>query len=218
LLEIEKYTPKENFIIGLLFNEGYWLVKALRKQQMTVYMPYAFEDGDAIAVDGTSGWEAPTDSQGRFYLEPQEEESIYQFFTGIAPSQSKLYLQYTQREDRMNLITPRPVPGTIGFWDGEMSPYHDPSPMTEMWTVHDLVPYFNAENAGVSCVSKVVRASFWINIFTYQVLRDKEKIKSYLRGDKRCSVHTMGDGMRPIKAPAWLIEDYSDFIVQPESV
>ncbi len=218
MLEIEKYIPQENWYVGLLFYEGYFFFKIIRKQQLTVNMPYEFEDGDTIQPDATSGWESPTDAQGRFYLEPQEEETIYQFFTGFSPSQSKVYLQYTQREDRMNLITPRPVPGNIGFWDGEMSAYRDPSPITELWTVHDLYPYFNVENAGVSCVAKKISSSFWITEFTYQAVKDEAKIKSFLRGDKRCSIKTMGDGSRPIKAPAWLVEDYSEFMLQPEAV
>jgi len=218
MLEIEKFIPKENWYVGLLFYEGYFFFKTIRRQGLTVYMPYTFNDGTAILPDGTSGWESPADTQGRMYLEPQEEEVINLFFIGFSPSQSKMYLQYTQREDRMNLITPRPVPGQIGFWDGEMSAYHDPSPITELWTVHDIYPYLNVENAGVSCVAKKISASFWITPYTYQAVKDEAKIKSFLRGEKRCSIKTMGDGSRPIKAPAWLVEDYSEFMVQPESV
>jgi len=218
MLEIEKFIPQENWYVGLLFYEGYFFFKTIRKQQLTVYMPYEFNSGTAILPDGTSGWEAPSDAQGRFYLEPQEEETVYQTFIGLSPSQSKLYLQYTQREDRMNLITPRPVPGQIGFWDGEMSAYHDPSPITELWMVHDIYPYLNVENAGVSCEAKTIKSSFWIIPYTYQVIKDRNKILSFLRGERRCTVKTMGDGYRPIKAPAWLVEDYSQFMVQPEEV
>lgn len=218
MLEIEKQTPKENFFVGLLFDEGYWLIKMLRRQGLTVHMPYDFDDGDTIAVNSTSGWESPTDAQGRFYLEPTEEETVYEFFTGISPSQAKMYLQYTQREDRLNLIAPRPVPGTIGFWDGEFSPYHDPGPLTELWTVHDIVPYFNVENPGISGESVGISASFYINAYTYQVIKEKNKILSFLRGEKRCTVRTMGDGHRPIKAPSWLNEDYGEYMLQPEEV
>lgn len=219
MLEIEKYIPQENWYVGLLFNEGYWFFKILRKQGLTVYMPYWFNDASAISESSIDSlWRTPTDALGRNYLEPPEEETVYQFFTGITPSQNKLYLQYTQREDRLNLIAPRVVPGNIGFWDGEMTSYTDPSPLTELWTVHDIYPYFKAENVGMTGNPKRVGASFYITPFTYQVIRDKEKIKTFLRGDKRCTVRTMGDGDRPIKAPAWLIEDYSNFMVQPEEV
>lgn len=218
MLEIEKRIPEENFFVSLLFNEGWWTVKLLRKQGLTVYMPYEFDDGSAIAVNGTSGWESPADTTGRLYLEPQEEEIIYCSFIGITPSQCKLYLQYTQREDRLSLITPRPVPGVIGFWDGELSPYHDPGPLTELWTVHDIYPYFNAENVGITGRSVIVGASFWVTPFSYQVIKEKEKILKFLRGEKRCTVRTMGDADRPIKSPAWLIEDYEKFMVQAEEV
>jgi len=211
--------------VALLFDEGYWLVKLLRKQQLTLYRPYGFDAGAVIELGATSGWEAPADPQGRFYLEPQEEEVIYQYFIGISPSMAKMYLQYTQREDRMNLITPRPVPGNIGFWEGEYTRYLDPSPATELWGVHDLYPYFNVElpNFGGSAYAsdrQEIFASFYITPFTYQVVKDKTKILKLLRPDEkgRCNVKTMGDGHRPIKAPSWLNEDYGKFMVQPEEV
>ena len=221
MLEIEKFIPRENFYVALLFDEGYWMVKILRKQQLTVKMPFDFGN---ITNGDVSGWTTPTDAVGRFHLEPQEEETLYQFFTGISPSQAKLYLQYTQREDRMSLIAPRPVPGVIGFWDGEVTSYHDPSPCTELWSVHDLVPYFNMENphsSGVFCNTMdwvPISTSFWITPFTYQVIRDTELVKRFLRGERRCTVRTMGDGHRPIKAPAWLKEDYQKYMIQPEEV
>jgi len=227
MLEIEKYIPQPNFYVGLLFNEGYFFYKMLRKQQLTIKAPYDFEDGYRIAPHGTSGWETPTDAAGRFYLEPQEEETFYQFFMGIAPSRAKVFLQYTQREDRMNLITPRTVPGTIGYWSGEQTPYSDPSPSTELWTVHDLVPYFNVENDQAEdntildnqCPSGTkIAASFYITPFTYQVVKDRNRILQFLRGERRCTVVTMGDGQRPIKAPAWMNEDYAKYAVQPEEV
>ncbi|GAI21427.1 unnamed protein product, partial [marine sediment metagenome] len=199
MLEIEKFIPKENWYVGLLFNEGYWFFKTIRRQQLTVFKPFDFEDGTAIAVNATSGWEAPADALGRFYLEPQEEDIVYQIFLGISPSQAKMYLDYEQRDDRMNLITPRLVPGPVGFWEGEMTSYNDPSPMTQLWTVHDIYPYFNVENPGITNEAEVVSASFWITPYTYQVIEDKQKILSFLRGEKRCTVHTMGDGFRPIK-------------------
>jgi len=219
MLEIEKYIPQENWYVGLLFDEGYWFFKVIRKQGLTCYMPYWFNTASVIDPDNVDGtWRSPADSQSRNYLEPQEEETVYQFFTGISPSQCKLYLQYTQREDRLNLIAPRAVPGVVGFWDGEKTPYEDPSPLTELWTVHDIYPYFKAENAGISKDPLRIAASFWITPFTYQVIKDKNKILSFLRGEKRATVRTMGDGDRPIKAPAWMVEDYCDYMVQPEEV
>ncbi|GAI38402.1 unnamed protein product, partial [marine sediment metagenome] len=147
MLEIEKFIPQPNFFVGLLFKEGYWFFKTIRKQPTTIYAPWAFDEGVAISAGGTSGWETPVNADAKNYLEPEEEDIVYQFFTGISPSTTKIYLQYTQREDRMNLISPRAVPGPIGYWDGEQSPYRDPGPCTELWSVHDQVPYLNGENA-----------------------------------------------------------------------
>lgn len=197
----------------------------MRKQQLTILAPYDFEDAVPLIPGGTSGWETPTDAAGRFYLEPQEEETFYQFFIGLSPSRANMYLQYTQREDRMNLITPRPVPGIIGYWPGQATPYQDPSPSTELWTVHDLVPYFNVENnqaedadilEGQCPYGTKIAASFYITPFTYQVVKDKNRILQFLRGERRSTIVTMGDGNRPIKAPAWMNEDYGKYAVQPE--
>jgi len=218
-MEIEHYIPNENWYVGLLFEEGYWFFKIIRKQQLTIYRPYWLNGASALAPDTPdSSWRTPTDALGRNYLEPQQEEVVYQFFTGITPSQQKVYLQYTQREDRMNLITPRPIPGSIGYWTGEMTSYEDPSPISELWTLRNIYPYFKGENAGITCVNERVGLSFYITQFTYQVLKDIEKSKSFLRGEKKATIKTMGDGDRPIKAPGWLIEDYQKWMVQPESV
>jgi len=225
MYEIEQHIPRENWFVCLLFEEGYWAFQTIRKQQLTRFMPYWFDSTDqtglpgvAIAAGGVSGWEAPVDAAGRRILEPQEEETVYQVFTGITPKQAKLYLQYTQRVDRMNLITPRPVPGRIGFWDGYGSPYLDPDPSTELWTVHDIYPHMNIENPAITGASILCGASFWITPYTYRPVTDTNKTLQFLRGEKPARIITMGDGDRPIKAPAWLLKDYKAFFVCPEAI
>lgn len=123
----------------------------------------------------------------------------------------------------MNLITPRPVPGLIGYWDGELSPYRNPSPSTELWTVHDIYPYMNVENVPMTGKSVQIGTSFWVTPFTYKVIpgmkpEDRQRILKFLRGEKPCTVRTMGDGDRPIKAPFWLISRYAKDMIQPEEV
>jgi len=44
MLEIDKYIPQENFFVGLLFDEGYFFFRIIRKQQQTIYAPYEFND------------------------------------------------------------------------------------------------------------------------------------------------------------------------------
>lgn len=220
MLEIEQHIPQENWFVVLLFDEGYWAIRLLRKQQTTLYAPYRPSD-TAIAAGGTSGWASPTDAEGRFYLEPPEEETIYEWFTGIAPSTMKLYLQYTRRQDRMSLIAPRAVPGDIGYWEGEASPYKDPGVMTELWGVHDLYPYVNLENPLITGESRIGYLSFYITPFSYQVIdaskpEDKAKILQFLRGEKRATVRTMGDPDKPIGAPNWIISNYK--MVDPAEV
>lgn len=227
MLEIEKFIPKENHYVGLLFSEGYWFIKLIRKQQTTILAPYGFDSPAnqplgaapvAIAVNSLSGWETPTDSLGRRYLEPPETDIVYQFFTGFAPSTAKIYLNYTEREDRMSLIAPRPMPGNIGFWGGESSPYRDPGPSTELWSVNNLYPYFNAENPGIAGESIIIRASFYMTPFSYKVITDQNKIGKFLTGEERCIIRTMGDPYLPIGAPAWLLSNYKQDLVKPSEV
>jgi len=221
MLEITKHIPQPNWYVGLLFEEGYWFVQLIRQQQLTNFMPYTFNSDAVIAPGGTSGWETPTDANGRNYLEPQEEETIYQFFTGVGPTDAQLYLQYTQRVDRMNLITPRPVPGQIGYWNGQTSRYNDPSPQTALWTVNDIWPHFNASNptdTNLDNESHIVVASFWLTPYTYKPVSDKTKILQFLKKDKPSTIVTMGDGDRPIKAPSWLLSNYQKWMVCPEDL
>jgi hypothetical protein len=218
MLEIEEHIPRENYYVGLLWKEGYWFFQTIRKQGLTFFRPHIFNDASTIAVNAVSGWEAPADALGRFYLEPQEEETVYQIYWGISPSQTRAYLQYTQREDRLSLIAVRAVPGNIGFYNGETTPYTDPAPLTETWTVHDIYPYFNVENHGITGKSVRSYASFYITPYTYRVVKDKNKILQMLRGEKPATIRTMGDGYRPIQAPSWLREDYDQWMVQPEEV
>ena len=80
MLEIDQYIPRENWFVGLIFEEGYWVIRLVRKQQTTVYKYYTFNDGEEISAGSTSGWETPTDAEGRYYLEPQDEDIVYQVF------------------------------------------------------------------------------------------------------------------------------------------
>lgn len=218
MLEIDRFIPQEGWFIGLLFDEGYWLVKLLAKQQRTKYAPYEFNSGLPLSAGSVSGWETPTDTEGRYYLEPQDEDQIYQIFMGVAPSTAKIYFAYPKRVDRMNLIAPRDIPGLIGYWDGEDTPYRNPSPETEIWTTHDLVPYFDAENPSNTGTSQKITASFYVTPFSYQVIRDIELIKKFIRGEKRATLRTMGDPDQLISAPSWLLDDYRDFLIKPEEV
>jgi hypothetical protein len=218
MLEIDKYTLQPHYYLGLRFREGYWMVQLLTKQQRTVYKEFAFNSGTAIAVNSTSGWEEPSDTDGRYYMEPQDEDTLYQIFLGLAPSTARMYLAYPEREDRMNLISVRDVPGDIGYWDGEDTPYRDPSPETELWTTHDLYPSMNVENAGITGESTVIRASFWITKYGYRQVTDDKMIRDFMRGDRPCKLVTMGDPDRLIDASGWIKKCNGGKFICPEEV
>lgn len=214
MLEVDKATLQENYFVGLIFDEGYWFVRLARKQQRTVYKPYWFNSETAIAVNDVSDWETPTDTEGRYYFEPQDKDEIYQTFLGLTPSSAKIYLAYPKRENRMNLIAPRDVPGVIGFWDGEDTPYHDPSPATEIWTVHDKIPYFNVENNGITGQSTKIGMSIYITPFSYKVIKDPVRIERFIDGKERATIRTMGDPERPMGAPRWMLDNYKKYMLK----
>lgn len=218
MLEIEKFTPKEGWYIGLIFKQGCLMMRLLERQQRTKYAPWSFNSGTAIAVDSMGGWETPTDSSSRYYLEPSKRETIYQVFMGISPSTARIYSAYPERVDRMNLISVRSTPGSVGYWDGEDSPYRDPSPETEHWVLHDMQPYFNAENNGVSGASTVIKASWYINPYSYKVITNPSEVEKFLTGQRKATIRTMGDPDRLIDAPQWVLDDWVKSMVHPEDV
>ena len=116
----------------------------------------------------------------------------------------------------MNLISVRDIPGKIGYWDGESSPIEDPSPQTELWTLKDLVPYFNAENPGIVGRAQRIYASFFVTVYSYKVVTDFERIKRFIDGKERCTFVTMGDPDQPISAPRWLLDNYRKCMLKVE--
>lgn len=218
MLEYEKHTPKENWLVALVFDEGVFPFKVIRRES-TRYEAFDLNDGnklDANSADGT--WRTPTDTEGRYFLEPQTEDHIYQIFTGITPTTGEVYLSYPKRVDRGSIISERSIPGNVGKWTGHDSPYNDPSPMTELWTVDDKYPYFKGANDGISNEAQKVSLNFFINMYSYKVIEDRMLAEDIIRGKRRATVHTLGDPEQPISIPAWMKRKYREFIINPEEV
>lgn len=106
--------------------------------------PYPYSFG-AIAAAGSSGWIRPQDASNRYFLDPPEISLINHLFIGVQPTRAEIYLQYPLDRDKGSLVGTRTVGSGIGvFAEGILSPYREPSLQTELITIHNIDPAFNA--------------------------------------------------------------------------
>jgi hypothetical protein len=226
VMDDPEYSPVENYLVGLLWNEGYFFFKTVRKEttNLSNWCPTdATQTASALnlAVDGTTGWITPQDSQSKNYLEPQKEGLIHQFYFGIAPSTARVFYSFPLRTDRGSITVERECPSNtadVGFYNGFDSPYTNPSAITEMWSVKDKVPYFNLNNYGVSGEPKTIKVNFYLNIYSYYPITDTQFCKNIINGKQKAHIHTMGDPEDPVSAPSWMLRRFQKYMVQPEEV
>ncbi len=106
--------------------------------------PYPFSFG-FLAAGASSGWINPQDEAARTILNPREATLINHFFIGVSPTRAEVYLQYPLDRDKGTLTGTLIVGRGIGvFADGNMSPYRNPSLQTELVSIRDIHPAFNA--------------------------------------------------------------------------
>lgn len=159
-----------------------------------------FSIGAASALSTTgTGWSEIQDSAGRFILEPEYENIIYQFYIGIAPASAWLYRRYPGSKDLNSLLGTRAIGSGQGHIDGLKSPYKNPTPITEMYTVKNLHPSFLGYNPFADPSSITVRLYFYVTRYDVTLkgltLSEEEK--------KRAAVRTMG-GHDLVPAPTWI--------------
>lgn len=137
----------------------YWKVK-------TAEMPddlanFSLGSATAFDTDGT-GWIEINDSNTRYYLEPEFENIIYQFYFGVAPAQAQIYRRYPSNRDINSLIGTRAVGSGIGFIDGHKSPYRHPTVISEMFSLKGSHPSFLGYHPYGEPSSITVRLYFYI--------------------------------------------------------
>ena len=219
-------SPVENYLVGLLWNEGYFFFKTVRKEttNLSNWCPTAATQTASarnLAVDGVTGWVTPIDQQSRNYLEPQKEGMIYQFFFGIAPSTARIFYSFPLRTDRGSLTTDRELPSNsadVGFFDGLDSPYEFPQSISEFWVVKDKVPFFNLNNYGISGKPITIKMNFYINLFSYYPITNMQIGNDIIAGKRKAHIYTMGDPEDPASAPSWLLRRFQKYMIKPEEV
>ena len=142
--EVEKAFLKEGYILGIGMTDAErrknFYFKVLSVEECLY--PYSF---GAIAAGSSSGWKRPQDASNRYFLDPPQPSLINHFFIGLSPTRAELYLQYPLDRDKGSLVGTRVVGSGIGiFASGRLSPLTQPSSLTELITIHNIDPAFNA--------------------------------------------------------------------------
>ncbi len=95
----------------------------------------------------TTGWIDLQDANSNYILNPIRQDVVNQFYVGVYPAGSLLYLQYPSGIDRNALTGYRPVDSSgNGALRGRESPIDSPSRKSELWTIHNLRPRMNIYN------------------------------------------------------------------------
>ena len=116
--------------------------------------------GNPTTLDST-GWKKIQDGDSDDVLVPVEEDIFYQFFYGISKSTSRVYKQFVSGRDKGALNKSMTIGGNVGYFDGLMSPYHDPSHRTETWMLKGYDLAFNGYNT--SSITSKIKMQFLIN-------------------------------------------------------
>lgn len=200
--EIIERLFKQQDILGLQMTFGSEK-KTVYFQIDTVEYPNDLADfslgtASALAVAGTT-WSDIQDSASRFLLEPEYESIIYQLFFGINPGQAWVYRRYPANRDINSLVGTRAIGSGQGHIDGLKSPYKNPSPLTEMFTVRGARPAFLGYNPYADPASITVRLYFYVVRYDVTLkgfnLTEEEK--------KRAVTRNVG-GHDLVPAPTWI--------------
>lgn len=197
------YIHKEGDIVGLRFagptQQGYkvYYLKIVTAEFPNNLAEYSLGSASALAVAGT-GYNEIEDASGNNYLESPNENELYQSWWGVTPSYARIYRQFPGGVNRGSLITDRAIGGQIGWIDGAMAPYREPSPITMMHTMKGLNAQFLGYHPRARPASITVYMYFWIARFIV------ERITPTPEQLAQAKVYTPG-GARPlIAAPLWV--------------
>lgn len=207
----------EDDVVGLKFNDGaasrVYYFKACERSFPVNLRDYSLGSITAMATAG-SGWDAVQDSSSNNYLEPEDSDYINQGFFGVSPSYLRVFLRYPGNVDRLNLRGIRTVGGQVGYIDGRISPYVDPSCATEFFTVKEINPNFNGYHPYPEPSTVTGRMNFFINKVAVDYLGQTDSNGLAVPGKKaptgsaigKGRVVTMGGADSLIRTPDWIRE------------
>ncbi|MCL0058209.1 hypothetical protein M1O47_00810 [Dehalococcoidia bacterium] len=155
-------------------------------------------------VVGT-GWDEIKDAAGRLWLEPEFDSILFHIFFGINPDYAWIYQRYPPNVDRGSLIGTREIGGKVGAISGFDSPFRNPSPHTEFFTVRGAHPSFLGYHPYLEPASTLVHLNFFVikygvNYLGYPGHRDEQPSEEQM---ERAVIRTLG-GEPPVPLPEWL--------------
>lgn len=156
--------------------------------------------GTAASAQNTTGtgWDEIIDSAGRYFLEPEFGNIIFQSFYGISPSIAWTYRKYPSNVDRGSLRGTRTIGGKVGAISGKDSPLSVPSPLTELFTLKGNHPTFLGYHPYLEPSSIYIYMTFYVTRYGVDYLKTpspEEQAKAIIK--------TMG-GETLFQAPEWL--------------
>ncbi len=188
--KIDELFLKENYILGLNFTDYGNVFFRVNSRE---FVPYVYDEiGDVESkewVDSARLGNAAKDITNVLKVDNCNE--IYQVFMGISPGAVRAYLHYPVESiggnlDEMNNFSKSP----FGFVDGFMSPFNQPSPITEVFIPKDMKvgwAWYNPTNE-----TKRVMLNLMIVKYKVSVIRDTDLVDRILTGQKSARLASIG--------------------------
>ncbi len=199
----EDFFLEQGWLLALGFFEG-WACFRITHKEWANLLPFSL---GAVAASGNlAAYDEIQDSQNRRYLEPHNNDLIYHTFWGVTPTAAKIKVQYPPREDLGSMLSvERSETDAVGYVDGHDSHFRGPySLKTELFTVKEKYPAVQVHNPLPDAMNNVM-LSFDQRHYLYEIIKDKELIKSILVGGIRVKKYTMGRAWpSSTTVPSWL--------------
>jgi hypothetical protein len=204
----------------LLFREGnaYWRVKA---HEDMIVNPGATAGqlgylGDVASGGITASFEN-TKPTLKYMLEPKSKDLIYHVFWGATPGYAQFYQYYPANESLADLRDPRTESDEeFGFVYGRDSPYYNPSPLSEFFTLQDMHPAWKARvPASVTDpASSACKMRFYIRKYKVELLKDAPRGSSITAQVVQTASRRSLGGLKLVNAPSWLTSELGSTLIQ----
>jgi len=209
----EDLTLLENYFLALNFpNEGIVPFRILAREQI-VWDPYVVKYSNTTTPFPADGWKDsskighPTDTSIDNIFEITDSSHIYQLMYGIRQSDVRAYLTYPEGKTRRNIDAKSvSAKSDFGYVDGQMSPYDNPKPVSEIWIPKDVSIGFSWYNR--SSVSQTIVVKWLLNLYSVEVVHDVDVVEKILNRRMECRIATVGgiDSMRYDISKVWGVE------------
>lgn len=206
------------FIMEKANKEQAFLCKVKGADEHPIFLFDQFGTAGTVAATSAGGTGATglgfndfRNTQMNYLLDPSETTKILHWFVGVSPSIIRFFHQFPLNESR-NVL---PAEGGLDVLtnlgiSGRLSPYNNPSIMSENWALKDKRPVYNVFNP--SQYAQYVRMKFIPELLEVDWYTDvSDEVKDDFK--RRARKIKLG-GNHVVSAPAWI--DWKG--VEPEEV